>query len=320
MELSAPLFVFPYTQYLLAPAHPSYNAHRTRYGVLLKIMFESVAGYADCSVWPELGDMPLKDLLQQPHHLAPWIELAKIDAAARQHKRHLITEVVGGRNHRLLLDRSQITRTSLKQFALEGFTHLKYKVDNLDPTLSEQILRADPERYFSWRLDCNEKFSERQFLAWGRLLDPVRERIDFIEDPFPFEPESWLRCAHAGWNFAADRQARVALCTEGLSCTIICKPHPFFFTLPVRARFSRRMIVTSNLAHPVDQIMGEALREVIDPENKETHGLLAHLSYEKNLWNSSLCVVETSLQRPEGTGCGWNALLDTLPWRPLHAS
>jgi len=165
-----------------------------------------------------------------------------------------------------------------------------------------------------FRPDFNAVPDAEGFGRWmGMLSEDVRGRLDFVEDPFPYDPLRWAGCqARWGVSLALDRSLDRA---DGGFDVAVVKP-------AVRVlEVTSRTVVTSAMDHPVGQLFAayEAARAaaVIPGLHEERHGLLTHGLFELDAFSEQLGVVGTRLVPPAGTGLGFDDLLDKLRWERL---
>jgi O-succinylbenzoate synthase len=148
------------------------------------------------------------------------------------------------------------------------------------------------------RIDFNAQLTPDEFLA----LPLPRERIDFVEDPCPHvTPE--LR-ARAGVRIALDR-------ATGTGDVLIHKP-ALSVAFP---SFDGEIVVTSYMDHPVGQFHAAYVAASHDVSAR--CGLFTHVLYEPNDFIECIRADGARLLPPEGTGIGFDDLLEKLPWKKL---
>lgn len=142
-------------------------------------------GVADLCPWPSLGDQSLEqELLNQGKLFRRALELAKIDLKARINKIRLISEAVV-RNHLLIQDYKTF------DFKNSAQSVVKIKGDPDYKSLAE-TLNSSSAAHQKIRLDFNFCLTEFEFRDFLNLLNPsVLKKIETVEDPFPFELQSW---------------------------------------------------------------------------------------------------------------------------------
>ncbi len=283
-----------YSRYLLEGIPPFKN----REGALLLVEYnDGKIGYCDCHPWHELGDLPLAQQLSLLNEgittplTAQSLTFAKIDANARVNKCNLFTNLKIPLSHYLV--------KSFEEPIPEQFTTVKIKGrDNLP-----EYLKALPKAV-KIRLDFNNSHNHASFLKILDGLLEFKDQIDFIEDPFPYE--------HNQWNSIS-----IPLATDfqPLKGPIsIFKPAVDSIDL---FQHCDRIIVTSYLDHPLGQL--GAAYTAANLKNSEVCGLLSHLVYKLNAFSERITNQGPQLIPPnEGTGFGFNDLLEKLTWRSIH--
>lgn len=243
-------------------------------------------GVADIHPWPELGDEPLETQLallaagETTALTRRSLACAALDAAARNAGRSLFDGV------------------SIPESHWPGS-------EPPDPFRMAKIKFGAPipERV-RLRIDYNMRLSADDFLALAEALP--RERIDFIEDPCPYDAATWRRIRErTGMSLALDR----GLATDGVDFWVV-KP-------AVQERpesDERRVIVTSYMDHPVGQLHAAL---VAARTTTETCGLITHVLYEPNEFSERLRLDGARLLPPGGTGIGFDDVLERLPWKRL---
>ncbi|CCB91472.1 putative uncharacterized protein [Waddlia chondrophila 2032/99] len=273
----------------------------SREGALLEFTFEDeTVGYADCHPWTELGDAPLKQqlfLLRQRRItplMARSLDFALVDSHARAKKMNLFEGVTIPKSH-CLIDSVRIP---------EGFDIYKCK----DPQLCLELLpQLAPGKKI--RMDFNNKLTKDQYIEFIERANPFIKRLDFIEDPFPFDQKLWKEFEQKyGVPIALDR-AREG---EGHSLKIL-KPA---IDPPVKLSKEKRYLFTSYLDHPIGQ--AAAAYSAAISGCKETCGLMTHLIYRTNMFSQRFSVKDSRLVVPkEGYGFGFDDCLKKQNWRRL---
>lgn len=266
-----------------------------REGALIRVD----GGYADVHPWPELGDAALDEQLamlargETTPLTAASLRFAKIDARARAEGKNLFEGLVIPPSHWLFSD-GAVPR---------GFDTVKVK---LGPGSGVDELRVLVG--YRLRLDFNATLEPREFIRFMSRLPPdVLESIDYVEDPTPYDPQRWQSFRERfGVRLALDR--RVA--EEGVDVLVV---KPAVQEMP---ETDKEIVVTSYMDHPIGQFAA-AWVAATNSARVGRCGLLTHVLYEPDEF---LARVETDgpvLEPPEGTGFGFDDLLERLPWKPL---
>lgn len=312
---------YPYALKALYPLN-SRSDRLDRQGALLQVIFDEGIGYADCHPWEELGDESLTHQLQklQQRQLTSLTECslhwAYVDAIARAENRPLLSQT-GPRSHWLIHHLATLSLEEVGSALEKGFSHVKLKVGlhlNQEIEGLHRLMSQSPMRL---RLDFNEKLTMEEFHDWMRELQPFQIYIDFIEDPFPWDPILWQEIQELyGIQLACDRQCDEALKQRQGAAFHIHKPAIADWNKETHGQHER-VIVTSYLDHPIGQVTAAYVASQVDPFNHRVHGLLTHYAYEKNAFSAQLNWNSPFFTPPSGTGWGFDELLNPLTWNPL---
>jgi len=276
--------VIQYWRYELLPRRrlSAIAAGGPRHGALLR----AGDGFADVHPWPELGDAPLDAQLAMltrgettPLTRAS-LEFAAIDAAARR----------GGRN---LFEGLTIPRSHWPGAAPpDGFDTVKLKsIDHI------------PD-HVRLRIDFNGTLTPDEFVRIAATLP--RERIDFIEDPCPYDAVTWRELrSRTGLRLALDRGTG----TEDVDVIVV---KPAVQKIP---NTDAEIVVTSYMDHPLGQLC--AAYAAAKADITSTCGLVTHVLYEADAFIERMHIDGARLVPPEGNGFGFDDLLEKLPWRNL---
>lgn len=261
--------------------HHQYSLSPQRRGALIRVG----SGFADVHPWPELGDAPLETQLANlaRGETTPLtrrsLELAKIDGEARERGVSLFDGLTIPESHWPGPDPP------------ESFDTVKLK----------SIERIPPR--VRLRFDFNAKLTPEQFLMIAEGLP--RERIDFVEDPCPYDGGTWSALREAtGMRLALDRFAA----DEGVDVLVV---KPAIQDIP---RTNKEVVITSYMDHPVGQF-GAAYFAAKFPSRR--CGLFTHVLYERNAFSETIRADGARLLAPEGTGVGFDELFEKLPWKKL---
>lgn len=245
-------------------------------------------GFADVHPWPELGDAPLDEQLAL---------LARGETTT-------------------------LTRCSLRFAALDGdargrgvslFERLRIPESHwpgaepppeFDTVKIKDVAVLPPN--VRLRIDLNARSSSADFL---RMRLP-RERVEFVEDPCPYDPRVWnaLR-AKTGMRLALDR----GVATGGVD-VLVMKPAVQLEMPDV----GLEVVVTSYMDHPVGQFGAAYVAAMAAPHLLSKRcGLVTHVLYEPDAFIERIRMDGARLVPPEGTGIGFDDLLERLPWKKL---
>ncbi|HLK13854.1 MAG TPA: enolase C-terminal domain-like protein [Fimbriimonadaceae bacterium] len=311
-----------------------------RKGALLRFTLrDGSVGYADCHPWPELGDVPLGEQLEawRARRFTAILDqstlLAFVDAEARRGERSLFTGLNVPPSHLSIPDAAseEPDQLDLKlhEAKLKGFTVVKVKATD------------DPDADWPWlthigglcqefgvraRIDFNARLD---FESVVNLVDRLRSGtgglswIDWLEDPAPFNDEVWRSIrARTGCRLALDLALRMPDASARRAAEVVVYKSAvnaaLDYTFLVK-NTGLRVCYTSYLDHPVGQAFAAyaAAANIVEAETVETCGLLTHDVYEPNAFSERLRTNGPVLIPPEGTGIGFDDLLENLPWEEL---
>ena len=315
-----------YWRYELIPKRrlSAIAAEGPRHGALIRVS----GGFADVHPWPELGDAPLDEqfALLARGETTPLtrasLEFAAIDAAARRDSRSLFESLTIPPSHWPGPDPP------------DGFDTVKLKsIDRI------------PDRV-RLRIDFNATLTPDEFVRIAAALP--RERIDFIEDPCPYDAATWRELRdRTGFRLALDRASssqhrQECLCHIDHSKTLstpddhkqsinpedpmwhrhscLCSVNSFDVLIIKPAVHEipctdAEIVVTSYMDHPIGQLC--AAYAAATAGITTTCGLITHVLYEPDPFIERMRVDGTRLVPPGGHGWGFDDLLEKLPWRKL---
>jgi len=311
--MNAPLHIHRYRLTLRGGPANARSPQRALEGCLLR----TGDGYGCVQPWPALGDPTMEELLARLRSgrtgklLERALACAVADGAARREGRSLFDiggiPLTGPRTGSLrAIPRSHATATGAADFpALRaaGFTAVKLKTHGTDSGIAERV-RAAVEAGLRVRLDCNGTG-----IGALRTLRPWVEHIEFIEDPEPYFPQRWERIrSELGIPLALDRGDGAD--AGGYDIRVLkpalndCRPR----AVPV--------VFTTYMDHPLGQMFAawEATRYA---GAQLEAGLLTHHLFEPDAFIEAVPSEGPQLLPPAGTGLGFDALLEALPWQRL---
>lgn len=259
-----------------------------RRGALLNID----GGYADVHPWPELGDADLDEQLallargETTVLTAQSLRFAMADAFARRAGRSLFDGLTVPRSH----------WPAAAGEAPEAFDTIKVKMPGSELPPKGRL-----------RLDFNATLDAEAFAHVARTLP--KERIDFVEDPCPYDAATWRTLRQeTGLRLALDREVAV----EGVDVLVV---KPAIQNVDTLDLGRREVVVTSYMDHPVGQLHAAVVAARVSPD--AVCGLVTHLLYEPDAFSERLTVDGARLVPPGGTGIGFDDLLEGLPWMEL---
>jgi O-succinylbenzoate synthase len=256
----------------------------TRAGALLRVD----DGYADVHPWPELGDAPLDEQLallargETTPLTRASLRLAALDAEAR--------------------------RRGVSLF--EGLTIPLSHWPGNDPPAAFDTIKTKGVMDFPpnvrIRIDFNARLTAEEFLKIAETLP--EERIDFIEDPCPYDEKVWRDLqARTGLKLAYDQPPTANRQPPTAYDLLVHKP-----ALQTEWPAHNDVVVTSYMDHPVGQF-GAAYVAATHATNARC-GLFTHVLYEPDAFLERVESDGARLLPPRGTGIGFDDLLERLPW------
>jgi O-succinylbenzoate synthase len=230
-------------------------------------------GFADVHPWPELGDATIDEQLAL---------LARGETTA-------------------LTKRSLWFASEWRPRMFDGLTIPRSHWPGSDPPDEFDTAKVKmpggvlPDRV-RLRLDFNGDGE-----AFERVVSTLpSERIDFIEDPCPYDPATWTRMrAETRLRFALDRGDA----EEGVDVLVV---KPAVQNVP---RTAKEIVITSYMDHPIGQLHAAYVAAGCRPH---TAGLITHVLYEKDPFIERMRIDDTRLAVPD-----FSDLLESLPWKKL---
>jgi o-succinylbenzoate synthase len=273
-------------------------------------------GFGCLHPWPELGDLPLEAHLESlregnsPTLMAQQaLRCCARDAQARKEGISLFAGNTIPPSHATLTEMPSLE--GLRDLASQGFTHAKLKLDGNDAASLRTILSLAASGPLKLRLDANGTLPTTEASRWLSALDEAAEKIDFIEDPVPYDLETWTKLSQShriplavDWHphpvpLAA---ASVRIFKPAAQPAIACEQ-------PLR-------IITSLMDHPLGQAYAAlAAAETLPPD--AVCGLQTHWVYEPTAFSELLAEKGPAFRPPPGEGLGFGRLLDALDWKRL---
>jgi O-succinylbenzoate synthase len=274
-------------------------------GFLLRID----GGFSCVQPWPIFGHPSLEEhwrALQENRSL-PLLEqafaCAAADAAARQRGESWWSEVVVPRSHATITD---LTEDQSPE-TMARFSHAKIKASIADTELIHQWALRFP--HLRLRLDFNEVPGESDFVDWWeKCPQALRERVDWIEDPFPYEASRWHEVqAATACAFACDRA--VESLREDAAVIAVWKPA--WQSRPADVA-TEKIIVTSAMDHPVGQAWAaySAGRAGVT----SIAGLRTDALFERDAFSELMGAWSPEWPSLGGSGMGFDDILESLPW------
>lgn len=275
------------------------------------------AGFGCVHPWPELGDPVLEECLvdlagARRHRLVQrTVACLEADAAARMEGRSLFEGLGVPESHATL---PELSEEVLVKAVERGFSRVKVKSRGTgEETLSEVRRLSVKWPRVRWRIDFNEGGKGEAILSELATWTAEEKRaIDFLEDPVPYRGRAWeVLAREGGLPLANDRWIESE---RGESAFLVVKPAVNQLIDRGRVKVAQQ-VVTSYMDHPFGQAFAawEAARAGV----KTVCGLQTHGLFKPDAFTEMLGEVGPTFRVPEGTGLGFDDLLEKLPWERL---
>ena len=251
-----------------------------REGALLRV----AGGFADLHPWPELGDAPLDE------------QLAVLE-------RGEVTPLIRASLQCAVLDH-QTRQRGVSLFDGLAIPLSHWPGPNPPPEFDTVKLKgvAEVAADVRIRIDFNARLTAEEFLRVAETLP--RDRIDFIEDPCPYDEAVWRELRQqTGLRLALDR-------FTGNADVLVHKP-----ALQTDFPVHENVVVTSYMGHAIGQFYAAyvAATHEVNPRC----GLMTHVLYEPDAFFERIERDGARLLPPGGTGLGFDDLLERLPWKSI---
>lgn len=278
--------------------------------------------------WPEFGDAPVEEQLRllATGKSTPLLDLALLcalrDGEARRQGVSLFANLRIPPSH-YSWSSGHATAPQIQRVMLEGWPAIKAK-GSADWQETSRFLdflaEATASRRVKLRVDFNGCLSAPQFEEFCRSLTPrARAALDLVEDPVPYEAGAWnaLR-TRLDVRLALDKSWQSAV--DGFDAVVI-KPARRDWRV-VASKFPKTpLVMTSAMDHPLGQMFAahqSALAFQSVPERISWCGLATEHLFEPDEFTELIDSTGGILKlRDWGTGLGFDAPLERLPWKRL---
>lgn len=285
--------------------------------------------------FPELGDESLKVQMekltegQKTPIIDRALKCAEIDGAARREGRNLFDGLEIPKSHYLLTDFLRFSQEEFRGIVADckngGFEKIKVKAGrDLDAELRqlEKMAWSCEGTDLKLRVDFNSQLTPATFDAFlQKVSKNVLDRMDFIEDPYPYEPKQWASSRKIR-DVALAKDQDVGLQTDGFDAYIIKPavqdPAPYVFGAAIN---KKRLVFTSYMDHPIGQYYAAyeaASAAKRNPSVIDICGLMTHNLFQTNSFFEMLRSEGARLLPTMGTGLGFDSALNSLDWKILR--
>lgn len=303
-----------YWKYTLRSAQPlNAQSSRTEHdGALIRL---ENGGVGCIHPWPELGDLPLSEQLKilqeggETPLICEALKCALIDGGMRSNRGKSLFIHPIPESHWLAGKCDE--PSDVKK---EGFTTVKIKGSSDLVELKKRVERWTLEG-FRIRIDMNESVGLRDFLRfWEELDTKTVDSIELVEDPISWNAKTWEVLRNAGVKIAIDMSNEQEWNAKDIRVIKPARDGGSFLG-------HRPFFVTSYMDHAIGQmwaaLMASEYRDHHGKETVLTCGLMTHRCFEPDDFFERIETKGSILQAPEGTGLGFDDLLDKLPWKKL---
>lgn len=312
--------------------------------MLLRVTFSDLEapGVADLFPWNELGDPSLETWVSELKTRDPVsmtlkraIEAARDEAMAVSRGEPLLKGSVV--NHHLATDVKSLATGDVIEARRAGAVAIKVKIGVHDSKTEAETLSRLLSHWgdLRLRLDANERLDRDSLLKFlDRLPILLRERIEFIEDPIPYDPRAWSDLhMETGVAVAYDRASKVrGLEADEKGATLLdlidsqamqVLIHKPAWQDDARAKFAAERgvpcVVTSIMGHVVGNLWAASKACEIAPEG--VHGCRSHVVYRDDEAAATLMKskqVRGARMMGEGVGLGLRSKWwERLKWERL---
>lgn len=324
-----------YSTYQLYPKGTLNSKTKTQFrqGALLRIRFEDGrVGFADLCPFSEMGDHPLDFELQQLKYSKPTqlgersLHFAQKDAQARAEKKTLYRSDVLIKNHFLISDLARFDLSRLSRIEASGYTEFKVKMGRDLAAESEILENMVGKLSYNarLRLDFNCSLNRERFEMWFEKAQRwLRPALEFIEDPFAYDPETWRQVSRRwGVTFALDQAENVLKVGAEGAQIIVIKPaiQNVEKIIEMFKASGKKFVFTHYMDFPVGQMFAFAEAQSVKAQLGEmmlTCGLQHHDIYEGFTFQDAIRYDGPQILPPEGWGIGFDTLLENLSWVEL---
>lgn len=279
--------------------------------------------------WPEFGDAPVEEQLWllraggASRVIERALRMAAVDGAARRRGVSLFAGLEIPPCH-YSWDQNQTAEPQMERVIGEGWRAIKTKgwaADAKTLPLLELLAALAGEAPVKFRIDFNSCLTRASFGAlWQQMGSAIQQRIDFIEDPFPYDAAAWSEMQERfGVRLALDKQLRGA--REGFSVAVLKPGRREWRDLVDELSPTVRVVMTSAMDHAIGQTFAAYEAALAWKElgpRLDLCGLCTEHLFEQDAFFERLHSHGGQLAVDRaGTGLGFDEVLAKLPWQTL---
>ncbi len=247
------------------------------------------------------------------------MECARIDGEARMEGRSLLQGLLVPDSHATIIGGIDEVKLAVER----GFSTIKLKAGRdteREIALVNTVAEAFPS--LAMRLDFNCNLQGREVGDFVEHLSATaREQIEFLEDPCGYKDSCWLGVRNLyGIRLAMDIGVED---TDGLYGYSVIKPakNAVDRLMNKTRSAARRAVFTSYMDHPLGQAFAayeagrcaEEYMGIVD-----TCGLMTQELFTSHVFSEALGEARPVWNYTEGTGLGFDSLLEGLSWKKLR--
>jgi o-succinylbenzoate synthase len=279
--------------------------------------------------WPEFGDAPVKEQLEllsadgTSKVIERALHMAQVDGAARKAGVSLFADLQIPASH-YSWDQHQSLDSQVERIHREGWQAVKGKgTRDLEQVTEwlEDLSAALSDPSIKLRVDFNSCLEAEDFTELlASLSDATLQRLDFVEDPFHYEPALWCEMQlKYDVRLALDKQLHVA--SDGYDVAVIKPARRDWRKLVPTLAGDSKLMFTSAMDHAVGQSFAAyeaalAAREL--GSRLDLCGLCTEHLFAKDEFFARISSHGGNLAIDRaGTGLGFDEVLKTLPWLKL---
>jgi o-succinylbenzoate synthase len=279
--------------------------------------------------WPEFGDAAIEQQLEVLRQggtskvIERALRMATVDGEARRRGASLFAGLEIPPCH-YSWDQNQPGKPQMERVVEEGWRAIKTKgsADLMTTQRSlESLVALMGNAAVKLRVDFNSCLREEAFCEFMEQMAPqVRERLDFVEDPFPYEAGRWREVGERfGVRLALDKQLRGA--REGFDVAVLKPGRREWREMTDDLPKAVRVVMTSAMDHAIGQSFAayEAALAWRELEGRmDLCGLCTEHLFERDAFFERLSSRAGRLEVDrKGTGLGFDEVIDKLKWERL---
>jgi o-succinylbenzoate synthase len=301
------------------------SRRREFHGALIRVS----RGVGCLHPWPEFGDAEIEEQLETLRQggtskvIERALHMVEMDGEARRRGVSLFAGLEIPPCH-YSWDQNQSAEPQMQRVVKEGWRAIKTKgtadVESMLRSFeSPNALAGDAP--VQVRVDFNSCLSEEQFVTFmGEMSSQAKKRLDFIEDPFPYDPLRWEEMRKRfGVRLALDKQLRGA--KEGFDVAVLKPGRREWREMVKELPPQVRVVMTSAMDHAVGQSFAAYEAALAWKElgsRMDLCGLCTEHLFEEDAFFALLSSRGGRLKVDRnGTGLGFDDVLEKLPWRGL---